>query len=84
MGKDDLILSAAYLSEFRTYLKKGGCSATAIARVLDMLGEYESFLAVTERDLDTSTADDLLAFVDEIESAPKKSGKTHLWAIRYY
>lgn len=71
-------------NEFRAFLKRGGRSPAAIERVFRMVGEYEAFLARSGKSLDTATPDDLYAFVDEIEQAPEKSAKTHLWAIRYY
>jgi hypothetical protein len=70
--------------DFTTHLKRGGRSPSAIKQCLAYAGEFERFLQERDRELDDATPDDLVAFVEQIESKPKTSAKKHLWALRYY
>lgn len=69
---------------FTTYLKRGGRSPSAIKQCLAYAGEFERFLQERDRELAEATAENLIAFVEQIESQPKASAKKHLWALRYY
>jgi hypothetical protein len=71
---------------FRQFLKRGGRSKSAVQRCLRFVKEFEEYLRErgTGNGLDEAKPDDLDAYVESIESAPKTSAKTHLWALRYY
>lgn len=64
---------------FRTFLRKGGRSDSAIERCVAKAARFESFIGETGR----ARAVDLIAYVDRIESNGD-SVKTDLWALRYY
>jgi len=70
----------------RQFLKRGGRSASAIQRVVTFVQAFEVYLREQRggRALDEARPADLRAFVDRVESEPKSSAKTHLWALRYY
>ena len=70
----------------RQFLKRGGRSASAIKRVVTFVQAFEAYLREQRggRALDGAQPADLRAFVDWVESEPKSSAKTHLWALRYY
>ena len=71
---------------FVMYLKRGGRSPDARQRVLKLVNEFEEYLILERkrRDLDDAAPDDLECYVAWTESVPKKSAKTHLWAVTYY
>jgi predicted flap endonuclease-1-like 5' DNA nuclease len=72
--------------KFQKFLKRGGRSANAVKRVLKYIKEFEAFLSEQRGGLtlDEAKADDLVQFVQQIETTPKTSAKSHLWGIRYY
>jgi hypothetical protein len=69
---------------FARHLKRGKRSPGAIKQCIAYAGEFERFLRERGRELDEATPDDLVAFVEQVESKPKASAKKHLWALRYY
>lgn len=72
--------------DFAQFLKRGGRSPSVLKRVIGLVGEFEAFLqeSQTAAGLDTANPEDLTAFVESVEQAPKNSAKTHLWALTYY
>lgn len=73
-------------SEFRKYLKRGGRSDSAIKRCVKQVSDYQAYLDenYSGLDIDGSTPEMLESYVSWVESEPKASAKTHLWALRYY
>jgi len=70
---------------FALFLRRSGRNPEVIERVIRIVRQYESYLqSEYGKELRTSDPDDLDGFVAFVESEPKKSAKTHLWAIRYY
>jgi len=70
---------------FASFLKRGGRKPEVTERVMGIVRQYESFLqSESGKELETSTPEELDSFVSLVECEPKKSAKTHLWAIRYY
>jgi len=71
---------------FAQYLKKGGRSPSAVDRCLRLVAEFEAFLIdrIGSKSLHNAEDEDLEQFVAEVESQPKGSAKTHLWAITYF
>ena len=71
---------------FREYLKRGGRKPDVIDRVFRLVNRFEQYLLEVKDGitLDQATPQDLHDYVQVVESAPKASAKTHLWAIRYY
>jgi len=67
---------------FEKYLKKGGRSPSAVSRCLKLVEQFEIFLV--DISLENARPEDLERFVAGVESQPKGSAKTHLWAISYY
>lgn len=72
--------------KFRTYLKRGGRSKSAIKRILSHTREFQVFLEEHSGNKPLAEADpeDLEQFVGWIEREPKSSAKLHLWALRYH
>ncbi|MGD2155325.1 MAG: DUF4332 domain-containing protein [Anaerolineales bacterium] len=71
-------------ADFRTFLKRGGRSPSAIKRVIAHLKEYQGYLEAHGAALDDAGDEELRSYVDWVERASKTSAKTHLWALRYY
>jgi hypothetical protein len=71
---------------FRDFLRRGGRSQSAIERCVKFVRDFEAYLRAQGLDggLDEATAEDVDAYVEWVESVPKASAKTHLWALRYY
>jgi len=71
---------------FRRYLKKGGRSPSAVNRAVQYVQDYETFLTEEKggKGLEESDDQDVLDFVNFVESDPKNSAKLHLWAMIYY
>ena len=71
---------------FRTFLRRGGRSPTAIKRCLRYAREFGQFMEQEHRgrSLYEARPDDLAAFVAELEREPKASANTHLWALGYW
>ena len=71
---------------FERFLRRGGRSPSATSRCMRHVQEFEQFLLMHRdgRTLEKANATDLEIFVASIESEPKASAKTHLWALRYY
>lgn len=71
---------------FRTFLKRGGRSPSAIQRCVRMTGEFEEYVQQHRggKRLGEAEPDDLEAFVSWVEREPKASAKTHLWALGYW
>lgn len=71
---------------FRRYLKAGGRSSSAVQRAVLLVNQFAYFLKERQfgKQLDEADPDDLKTLVDWIESRPKSSAKTHLWAIYLY
>ena len=67
--------------EFRTFLKRGGRSASAQDRCLRFVAEYEDFLLSLGSDIGGSGPDELHTFV---EQGSTDWAKTRLWALKYY
>ena len=73
-------------SAFRTFLKRGGRSQSAIKRCVAYVKEFEQYLREHQdgKALDEAGFEELEGFVDWIESEPQASAKGHLWGLRYY
>ena len=71
---------------FERFLRRGGRSPSATTRCIRYVQEFEQFLQANRdgRTLDKADSTDLEMFVASIESEPRASAKTHLWALRYY
>ena len=71
---------------FDRFLRRGGRSPSAATRCILKVKEFEHFLQAHRdgRSLEEADSTDLEQFVSSIESEPKASAKTHLWALRYY
>jgi predicted flap endonuclease-1-like 5' DNA nuclease len=71
---------------FRSFLKRGGRSPSAVKRCLMHVDGFAGYLRSQcgGKCLDDADLDDLQGFVAWVEREPKASAKTHLWAIRYY
>jgi hypothetical protein len=71
---------------FREYLKRDGRKPDVIDRVFRLVNRFEQYLLEVKDgiNLDQATLQDLHDYVLVVESVPKASAKTHLWAIRYY
>jgi hypothetical protein len=71
---------------FRDFLRRGGRSQSAIERCVRFVRDFEAYLRAQGLDsgLGEATPEDVDAYVEWVESAPKASAKTHLWALRYY
>jgi len=73
------------MKDFQQFLKRGGRSDSAAARVIRYVGEFRDFLRVQRgKELDEAQPEDLEAFIAAVEREPKASAKGHLWGIRYY
>jgi len=72
--------------DLQDFLKKGGLSKSAIKRSVRFVKDFEDYLELNRgsKALQDANMQDLDDFVDRIESEPKASAKTHLWALRYY
>ena len=68
------------------FLRRGGRSPSATTRCIRYVLEFEQFLQANRngRTLEGADSTDLEMFAASIESEPKASAKTHLWALRYY
>jgi len=68
------------------YLRRRGQSETATKRCLALVREFEKFLRDQRNRTIMADAreEDLRQFVLWVESKPKRSAKSHLWALRYY
>ena len=75
-----------YKRQFQAYLRKGGRSPSAARRCVRLVSGFQDYLQALNqsKDLDGARPQDLEAFVLWVESAPRASAKTHLWAICYY
>lgn len=73
-------------SEFRKYLKRGGRSDSVIERCIRQVSDYQAYLDENYPgfNADESIPEMLESYVSWVESDPKVSAKTHLWALRYY
>ena len=71
---------------FASFLRRGGRSPSAVKRCVAHVQEFERYLQDhrSGRALDEANPADLEQFAYSIESQPKASAKTHLWALRYY
>jgi hypothetical protein len=71
---------------FRTHLKREGRSKSAIERIVRLVGEFEHYLQVqpSPKELDVAERDDLIGFVEHIESDGKTKASTQLWALAHY
>jgi hypothetical protein len=71
---------------FRTFLKRGGRSPSAIKRCIAYVKEFEQYLQEHRggKALDEASSEELEGFVEWIESEPKASAKGHLWGLCYY
>jgi hypothetical protein len=72
--------------EFRSFLKRGGRSKSAIARCVRFVEDFENYLVLDQegKALHDANVEDLEGFIKWIEKDPKTSANTHLWALRYY
>jgi hypothetical protein len=72
--------------DFKKFLKKGGRSPSAIKRAVAHVKQFEQHLQARQpgQELDAASPQDLQSFVAWVESSPKTSAKTHLWALCYY
>ena len=68
---------------FRDYLKKGGCSTSAVNRCLRFVAEFEDllFMKETRRHLDEALGEDLVDFVFVLDAKSKTKSKGYLWVI---
>jgi hypothetical protein len=80
-GREGQVLNEA---DFRTFLKRGGRSPSAIKRVIAHVQEYQGYLEARGMALEDAGGEELRSYVDWVEREPKSSAKTHLWALRYY
>jgi hypothetical protein len=73
-------------TSFQAYLRRGGRTDKVAAEVVNLVEEYQVFLATQRagRRLQDASPDDLTAFVAYVEATPKRSARSHLWAISYY
>jgi predicted flap endonuclease-1-like 5' DNA nuclease len=71
---------------FRTFLKRGGRSPSAVKRCIVYVQEFERYLQAHApgQALAEARIDQLDGFVEWIEQEPRTSAKGHLWALRYY
>jgi len=71
---------------FRTFLRRGGRSQSAIKRCIAYVKEFETYIQNRKgsKKLDEASPENLEDFVEWIEREPKTSAKTHLWALSYY
>jgi hypothetical protein len=71
---------------FERFLRRGGRSPSATTRCIRYVHVFEQFLQANRdgKTLEKADSTDLELFVASIESEPKASAKTHLWALRYY
>lgn len=71
---------------FARFLRRSGRSASAAARCVRHVQEFEQYVRAHRdgKGLQEADATDLEQFVAWIERKPKASAKTHLWALRYY
>jgi len=71
---------------FRTFLKRGGRSQSAIKRCVAYVKEFEQYLREHQdgKALDEASSRELESFVDWIEGEPKASAKGRLWGLCYY
>ncbi len=70
---------------FRRFLKRGGRSEAAAARVIAYVREFGGFLKENcGKSLHEADPADLEAFVDSVEQEPQVSAKGHLWGLRYF
>lgn len=71
---------------FETYLHRGGRSPSSIKRCIKYISEFESYLEVHRngKKLIEVEDQDLINFVEWIETKSGSSAKGYLWAIRYY
>jgi predicted flap endonuclease-1-like 5' DNA nuclease len=70
---------------FRSFLKRGGRSPSAVKRCLVHVDGFAGYLRSQcgGKSLDDADLDDLQGFVAWVEREPKASAKTHLWALGY-
>jgi hypothetical protein len=73
-------------NEFVSFLEKGGRSNSAIERCVRHVSQFQDFLDDHRGGKSVAQAeiDELDAFLEFIESVPKASAKTYLWALAYY
>jgi hypothetical protein len=71
---------------FERYLRRGGPSPSATQRATALTEEFEAFLAARSpsKALADAGVQDLDDFVAWVEETPKRSAKSHLWALVYY
>ena len=70
---------------FRHFLRRGGRSHNAANRIIRYVREYAEYLrAEAGLALAEATDQELIAYVDQIETLTGKSAKGHLWGIIYY
>ena len=71
---------------FIKYLKRGGRTKSAVDRILKHVEAFQNYINTTAdgKSTDQANLDDLLSYVEAIESEPSKSPKMHLWALIYY
>lgn len=73
-------------AEFRKYLRKGGRSPNAVERCVKLVREFEHFIAKDREEAGSEDigTEQILEFIEDLESERSLSAKTHLWALRYY
>jgi hypothetical protein len=71
---------------FRTFLKRGGRSPSAVKRCIAYVKEFQQYLQEHQggKTLNEAGSEELESFAEWIESEPKASAKGHLWGLRYY
>lgn len=72
--------------DFESFLKRGGRSPNAMKRCVKYISEFEAYLELhcDGKQLTEVEDQDLINFVDWLETKSGSSAKGYLWAIRYY
>lgn len=71
---------------FKKFLKRGGRSQSAMKRCIKHVVDFANYLQGHRngKAVDEASREDLESYVEWVESEPKNSAKTHLWALSYY
>ena len=71
---------------FKTYLRKGGRSPSAIQRILQSVSQFEKYLQnhCNKSTVKDAIDADLTAFVKDLDTKKAGRAKSYLWALWYY
>jgi hypothetical protein len=72
--------------EFVIFLRRGGRSASAIDRCLELVSLFENYLLSSRKgcDLDSIGPEDMIEYIQSTDEESKSRSKASLWALKYY